>query len=173
MKKCISCQEQKEIFEFYKHKGMSDGYLNKCKECSKIDSKKRINELSKDQIWLDKEKQRQREKYHNLKYRGRIIKNREEISLRYKNKYPEKKEARNKSSHLKPKHKGNHLHHWSYNKNHFKDVIEISRLDHYYIHRKTTYDDNLKMYRTLKGVLLDTREKCENFYTLELGIKLY
>jgi hypothetical protein len=35
MKVCKRCLKQKELFEFYKHKDMLDGYLNYCKECTK------------------------------------------------------------------------------------------------------------------------------------------
>lgn len=35
MKTCISCNEIKPIVDFYSHKGMKDGHLNKCKDCVK------------------------------------------------------------------------------------------------------------------------------------------
>lgn len=33
MKKCIKCNEEKELNQFHKHSGMKDGYLNKCSKC--------------------------------------------------------------------------------------------------------------------------------------------
>ena len=46
MKTCFKCGAEKPLTDYYKHKKMADGHLNKCKSCTKSDAKNhRFNNL--------------------------------------------------------------------------------------------------------------------------------
>ena len=161
MKKvCNICLSEKELKDFYTNKGMADGYQNRCIDCTKIKTKERLERINKDPELREKEKQRHRDKYHRLGYRD-VHKPthdmKKEAISNNRSKYPEKYLAKNSSQRIEIT-KGNHRHHWSYNKEHWKDIIELSVLDHNKAHRYMIYDQERMMYRTLDGVLLDTRE---------------
>lgn len=44
IKTCFKCGETKSTNDFYKHPAMGDGFLGKCKECTKKDASNRRNE---------------------------------------------------------------------------------------------------------------------------------
>lgn len=160
MKSCILCNSNKEISDFYKHKEMSDGHLNKCKSCCKEQASKRMHKFREDPMWIEKEKERAREKYHRLGYRDKHKPSKEQkkaIISRYIQKYPEKQAAKEAISKYSKK-KGFQLHHWSYNKEHYRDVIELLVSEHNLLHRHMNYDQERKMYRDKAGHLLGTKE---------------
>lgn len=159
MKKCFKCGETKPLLEYYPHKQMADGHLNKCKDCTKSDTKNRLNEKIKDPGFLELEQQRHRDKYYRLGYKEKHNKTPEykkQVNNNYQKKYPEKIMSKSK---LGKSPAGFHFHHWSYKKEHQKDVITIKLADHYTLHRFLVYDQQSMCYKTKSGVLLDTKEK--------------
>lgn len=165
MKRCFKCNLEKPINDFYQHKQMGDGHLNKCKQCAKNDAKNRETLLRQDKDYIEKERARGREKYYRLNYvkNKPSPKSKKKIMETFKNKYPEKYQVKILMGKKIKASKGNNLHHWSYNAEHALDVIELSIKDHNTAHRFMIYDQERKMYRTLNGVLLDTKESHLNY----------
>lgn len=54
---CFICEKKKHLREFYRHKKMADGHLNKCKECTKKGVRQNYQEHREDY----QEYERQRE----------------------------------------------------------------------------------------------------------------
>lgn len=63
-KKCFKCGEVKPLSEFYKHKQMKDGHVNKCKACNKKDvANHRVENIEKIREYDRARGNRQREGY--------------------------------------------------------------------------------------------------------------
>ena len=156
-KNCFKCGETLPLTEFYKHPKMLDGHVNKCKKCNKADVRGNYFENKLKDGFIDKERKRGRQKYHSL-YKGTDKANKQRDKM-YEEKYPEKKLVRIKCQHLIKPFEGAEKHHWSYNIEHAKDVIWLSKKDHMKSHRFIIYDQERFMYRRFDtNVLLDTKE---------------
>lgn len=157
----------KDISEYYKHKMMMDGHLNKCKECIKRDVRTRYSHNVTDELFLKKERKRGREKYYKLYSDRRTQTN----SYRQKwcEKFPEKVNASLACRTIRNKIKDTnvHLHHWSYLEEYWTDLIQLTPKEHYKAHRFLIYDQERMMYRRCDdNTLLDTRDRHESYIRL-------
>lgn len=172
MKTCFKCFKSLPFTEFYKHPAMGDGYLGKCKDCTKADTKARAEEKSKDPKWIISERKRGREKYHRLGYKD-IHKTPSDRASRaakaFRNAYPEKKAAYHAVCKIKVK-EGHNNHHWSYSQEHFLDTIELTIADHAKAHRYLSYDQSIKRYRTMHGTDLSTKRKHLRYIKAAIGL---
>jgi len=145
MKKCFKCGIEKELDEFYKHPGMTDGHLNKCKDCNKLDVKENYLIKSKDSLWLEKERSRGRDKYYRL-YVGR--------KPRYR---------RLRNEHIKdmfdvPILNGEEMHHWNYEKEYSGSLIILNRRLHKRLHSLLSMGENKNIYY-FRGEALNNKQK--------------
>lgn len=101
---CLKCKKRKSINEFYKHKGMTDGYLNICKDCKKeyqkkweVENRNKVYEYKRSnpdkiKLWKRREYLKHKDKYKERAKRR--YKENKKIILKERKLYRKKNKAK-------------------------------------------------------------------------------
>lgn len=159
---CFKCGVEKPLSEFYKHKQMLDGHVNKCKDCNKNDVHLNYEKNIVNPEYLEKERERGRSKYAKYKY-----KKNPELSYSNSNK-PCAKFFKSKGFDLN----GKEIHHWSYKIEYIYDVFFLNKRGHALIHKYIKFNKSFECFEVISdNKLLDSKIKMFEYikYIFELN----
>ena len=156
MKVCFKCGIEKPLTDYYKHKQMGDGHLNKCKDCTKKDTKTQTEINTSTPEGLEKERARHRDKYRRLNYK--------EKQKEWDKDKPWKQTSTYKG--LSKKFKtpvGYELHHWNYNTEFLEDVVLMPIKEHRTLHRFLKLDLESRILITNNNIPLTNKSRHLSF----------
>jgi hypothetical protein len=110
------------------------------------------------ETWKEAERARCRAK--GWRYRTSPAAHRRAV-LSYERRYPEKIRAKKRNKQTAPP--GMVCHHWNYAPGFESDVLFMGKRQHATAHRFLRYDKEAMIYRTMDGVLLDTKKAHEKY----------
>lgn len=186
-KQCSVCHQWKAPNRFHRQAECKDGLKPACKDCS-AQKDKAYREANRERIsrvkrawnvrnqarrrlvhkrWREQNRARVREVSHAWWLRNKDRAN--ATKRRYRKKFPEKVAAWANSTNLRCV-KGKDVHHWSYKRQHWKDVFFLTPRQHVAIHDAMNYDQTTMLYRTMEGILIESRTAAAKYYAVVLGV---
>lgn len=158
-KVCFKCNIEKPLSDYYKHKQMGDGHLNKCIECTRLDSRNQYDKNIQNEEWVEKERFRNKERRIRLNYTEKK-RNKWDVGKPWRDSSVYKGLRKKYYENLKNIYK---LHHWNYNDEFLKDVFIMKSREHRLLHNHLILDIEKRIFYLDDGTYLDTREKHEEF----------
>lgn len=164
MKKCSKCKEVKQLREFHKDSGRTDGIDTTCKSCKKEKDRLKHLRLRETPEYREANKLRCKEWCDDMRNDPEYKEKESKRGKERQKDCPEKRSAYHRSVfHIKCP-VGFERHHWSYKIENAIDVFILPLEIHREIHCYLVFDKKELCYRTTTGDLLDTRSKSEYYY---------